>query len=154
MTFCRAHGAAQCRTCQPVTIIGALTAPHKNQQIKPVGRQMNKTETRYASTVLDPLRLAGEIVSYQYEAATLKLGPDLRYTPDFLVIPMPTVAIGIFNSTSSVQCAPIVEFHEVKGGFTRDDALVKIKAAAQQFPHFVFKLCRYQKGQWDIRVIG
>lgn len=145
MTFCRAHGAAQCRTCQPVTIIGALTAPRENEQTKPVGRQMNKTETRYANTVLELSRLAGEIFSYQYEAITLKLGPDLRFTPDFFIVKY---------DIGWAHCRPVFELHETKGGFTRDDALVKIKAAAQQFPHFVFKLCRWQRGEWNIKVIA
>lgn len=111
----------------------------KLRKSKSGAQQMNKTEARYA-TLLEGLRLAGEIVDWQYEAITLKLGPDCRYTPDFLVI-----------VEASLDVHPKIEFHEVKGGFTREDSLVKIKSASQQFPWFTFKLCRYQKGKWDIK---
>lgn len=211
MTFCRAHGAAQCRTCQPVTIIGALT-PQKNDQNKPIGRHMNKTETHYANTVLEPLRLAGEIVSYAYEPITLILGTDPKtgrlctYRCDFAVAPK-SFAVADLEQLRGVVLHPILinkplpspqqlahelglhtwdqgddgfggeyipdnkavhkiiafiggrtdlaglELHEVKGPHEWEDARVKRIAAAKLFPHFVFKLCRWQKGQWDIKEI-
>jgi hypothetical protein len=51
------------------------------------------------------------------------MGDDCRYTPDFMVIAEDDV----------------VEFHEVKGGFWRDDAKVKIRVAAELYPMFRFK---------------
>lgn len=110
-------------------------------------RLMNKTETRYAQ-MLEGMRLAGEIVSYQYEAITLKLGPDCRYTPDFLVIKRE------HEWTAVGEDCLRFEFHEVKGGYAREDSLVKIRAASQQFPHFTFKLCRYSRGEWSIKEIA
>lgn len=79
-----------------------------------VGR-MNHTESEYARLFL------GQRVHF-FEAVTLRLGDDVRYTPDFLVIAKDDV----------------VEFHEVKGGFWRDDAKAKIRIAAEMYPMFRF----------------
>lgn len=62
---------------------------------------------------------------------TLKLGDDCRYTPDFVVVTADGLAIA----------------YEVKG-FMRDDAQVKLKTAARQFPWFKFVLVKMTKGQF------
>ncbi len=87
---------------------------------------MNKLETRY-SLILDARKAAGEIVEYWFEAITLKLAPDCRYTVDFFV----QLADGTF------------EAHETKGRWM-DDARVKIKVAADKFP-FSFVAWSYSK---------
>jgi hypothetical protein len=87
---------------------------------KTQGRQMNRTEARRALE-LDTLLRAGEIKYWGYEAITLKLAPDLRYTPDFF----------IRENDGSMR------FEETKGRW-REDARVKIKMAAQLFPMFAF----------------
>jgi len=74
---------------------------------------MNKLERAYSQN-LEGLRLAGEIQVWQFEPLKLRLpGQASYYTPDFLV----------------VEAEGEMVFHEVKG-FWRDDARVKIKAAA------------------------
>jgi hypothetical protein len=85
--------------------------------------QMNKTEARYADH-LELMLKSGEILWYKFEAMTFKLADMCRYTPDFAVL----FVDGTF------------ELHEVKGGYIRDDAKVKIKVAAETFP-FNFKFC-------------
>jgi hypothetical protein len=101
---------------------------------------MNKLENQYGDE-LALLGRAGKIVSWSFEAVTLKLAPDTRYTPDFMVV----------NADSEI------EFHEVKG-FMEDDAWVKLKVAAERFPEFHFVLIRRKSkkdgGGWDIRRIG
>ena len=82
--------------------------------------RMNKGEARYAQH-LELLRLAGEIVRWDFEDVTLRLADKTRYTPDFMVL-LPNRE---------------VEFHEFKG-FWRDDARVKIKVAAERFAMFRF----------------
>lgn len=47
-----------------------------------------------------------------------------------------------------VQASGAAEFHETKG-FWREDARVKIKVAAQQFPCFVFKGVKKSKHNWE-----
>lgn len=99
---------------------------------------MNKTEIRYG-LMLEARRRVGEILAYEFGALTLRLGDDLRYTPDWLVW-----------LVSDGNGRPVIELHEVKGGFIRDDARVKLHAAAKQFPMFTFRKCQFTKGSWTI----
>lgn len=100
----------------------------------PVG-QMNKTEAAYAAH-LDARRQIGEVLWYRFEGMKFRLADNTFYTPDFAVM----VAGGA------------IELHECKG-FMEEDANVKIKVAASQYP-FVFRLVRKAKGgNWDIREI-
>lgn len=98
---------------------------------------MNKTEAEYAQ-MLEARRVSGEIQWWAYEAMTLKLADNTRYTPDFLVM----LADGA------------LEVHETKGGFIREDGWLKLKVAAGMFP-FRFFLCQKQAkkagGGWTIR---
>jgi hypothetical protein len=98
---------------------------------------MNKTEAEYAG-MLEARKSSGEILWWAYEAVTLKLADNTRYTPDFLVM----LADGA------------LEVHETKGGFIREDGWLKLKVAAGMFP-FRFFLCQKQAkkagGGWTIR---
>lgn len=87
---------------------------------------MNRLEATYAMR-LEAQKRAGKIVLWRYERVTLKLADDTRYTPDFYVL----------------ELDGSVSLTEVKG-FMRDDALVKLKVAASQFPEFRFYL--WQQG--------
>lgn len=93
---------------------------------------MNKTEEAYAKR-LSLLQTAGEIVRYRFEALKLRLADKTFYTPDFLVV-----------------TADEIQLHEVKG-FWQDDARVKIKVAAEQYPEFAFIAVKKAKqGRWEI----
>lgn len=81
---------------------------------------MNKTEAAYDAH-LALLQHAGEILWRRFEGLKLRLADNTFYTPDFAVM----AADGV------------MEMHEVKGFWT-DDARVKIKVAAEQYP-FRFK---------------
>lgn len=91
---------------------------------------MNKTEKRRAIE-LEALKRDGAIHSWAYEKVTLKLADDTRYTPDFFV----------------VELDGSIRFEEIKG-FWRDDAKVKIKVAAQQFPFRFVSLVASRDG-WE-----
>ena len=103
------------------------------EHIKPLTRvappRMNKTEAAYAGQ-LELLKRLGEIVDYRFEAVKLRLAEKTFYTPDFLV-----------TTVDEIQ------FHEVKG-FWRDDARVKIKVAAAQYPEFAFCAVTRKRGSW------
>ncbi len=126
--------------------------PARGRTTKRVPGTMNKTEARYELEVLKPLLASGRIIRYGFEDHTFKLGPDLRYTPDF-----------------SVQLPDgVMEMHEVKAGASKkdangvkppekplieDDAKVKIVVAAEQLP-YTFKVVWLDKtaGEWRERV--
>ncbi len=93
---------------------------------------MNKLEKARA-IVLEAMKRAGKIQSWRYEKLTLKLADDCRYTPDFVVVE---------NDFS-------ITLEETKG-FWRDDAKVKIRVAATQFPEFCFQGVQLVKGAWVI----
>lgn len=78
--------------------------------------QMNKTEAAYEQH-LKALQQAGEVLWYRFEGIKLRLADNTFYTPDFAVM----------RSDLSM------ELHEVKGFWT-DDARVKTKVAADQYP--------------------
>ena len=87
---------------------------------------MNATEAAYAQK-LELDKRAGAIFDYQFEPCSLRLGKNLHYTPDFLVI-------------NFDMC---IEFHETKGFWT-DDGRAKIKMAASKFPWFRFTAVKKQ----------
>jgi hypothetical protein len=104
----------------------------------------NATELEYARLFLEPRRLMGEIVRYEYEPDTLALSERLpkknrcSFTPDWKV----TFPDGA------------VEYHEVKG-FMEADAYIKLKWAIERHPQFVFILAtRQRKGRWRIQEFG
>jgi hypothetical protein len=100
---------------------------------------MNKLEARYADQ-LELLKVTSEIVDWKFGAMKFRLGdgahPTKRppfYTPDFLVV-----------------YSDHFELHEIKGGFFREAAKVRIKTAAELYPWFVWKVVRWVNGGWEM----
>lgn len=120
----------------PVGSDAAETTPAVTAKGRLEPKAGNKTEREYGAR-LEARKRAGEIVSYAYEAVTLKLAFDCRYTPDYLVI----------CSDGTVEC------HECKGGHVWDDARDKLKTAARLFPWFVFIRAQKKDGRWTVREV-
>jgi hypothetical protein len=95
---------------------------------------MNKTEARFANN-LEARRLAGEITAWEFEGDTLRLSPDMTYTPDF------RVEHGVGQ----------VDYYDVKGRHTWEDSIIKGKAAAVIFPQHRFFLATYVRAHLDAR---
>lgn len=91
-------------------------------------RKMNKTEAAYARH-LEALKLAGDVRWFDFECIKLRLADDTQYITDFAVMTRDDV----------------LEIHEVKG-FWRDDARVKIKVAAANFPFRFFGITKDKTG--------
>lgn len=110
------------------------SAALKVARIRALGRlpkgQQNKTEALYESRVLKPAVLSGEIAWYRFEGLKLRLADNTFYTPDYAVM----------RGNGQIEC------HEVKGFWT-DDARVKIKVAAAQYP-FQFIAVQRLKNEW------
>jgi hypothetical protein len=100
-------------------------------------REMNQTEARYEREIIQPAFYKGEVIWYRYEAITLVLGDNTRYTPDFMV--------QLGNGT--------LEVHEVKGGFVREDAWIKLKWCAEHFPVKVIMAQWTKKTGWKMKVV-
>lgn len=84
------------------------------------GRGETKLEAEYERHLLALLQ-EGLILSFQPQPLKLRLADKTYYSPDFLV----------------VRPDQELEFHEVKAWW-EDDARVKVKVAAEQFPMFHF----------------
>lgn len=96
---------------------------------------MNKTEEAYCQHP-ELRKRYGEIVWYRFEGIKLRLADNTFYTPDFSVM--------LANGQ--------MEMHEVKGYWT-DDARVKTKVAADQYPFRVIgitKLPAKAGGGWKV----
>jgi hypothetical protein len=93
-----------------------------------VAGRMNGYERSY-SQLLDSKLAAGEIAGWFFETRKFRLADDTWYTPDFEVL----MADGA------------IEYHEIKACqkngkvLVEDDAQVKLKVAAEMYPHFTFR---------------
>lgn len=108
---------------------------HARGRKRPTPGSMNKTEEAY-SVHLDFMLRRGEIEWFQFEAIKLRLADKTFYTPDFLVMA---------NDGT-------LEAHEVKGHW-EDDARVKIKVAAANFPFKFIAIkpkAKKNGGGWEV----
>jgi len=105
------------------------------QKYQALGRMkagvMNKTEKRY-SELLEARKKSGDVLWWKFDALSLRLGDNLHYKPDFLVL----------TAESALEC------HETKGGYITEDGNMKIKMAAAIYP-FRFLMQKWVKGKWD-----
>jgi len=95
--------------------------PYRTAQQHKTG-QMNKTEKRF-SLLLDAAIQAEEIERYEFERIKFRLAKNTYLTPDFYVV-----------------YPNHIEIIEIKGGFIREDAIIKFKVAAEMFPEYKWKL--------------
>jgi hypothetical protein len=92
-------------------------------------RPMNAWERRYADELAARM-LAGEVTWWAFGSYRLRLAVRTFYTPDFLV-----------------KTGHAVEAIEIKG-FLEDDAAVKFKWARRDFPFFLWRMVRWERGAW------
>lgn len=118
-----------------------MTSTPNNRRRFALGRlkpgTMNKTEAAYERELREALTI-GDVLWYRFEGVKLRLADNTFFTPDFAVM----------LSTGEI------EIHEVKGFWT-DDARVKIKVAADQYPfRFIAVKARSKKagGGWEREV--
>lgn len=109
----------------------------------------NKNEAAYED-YLKLIKQGGGIVDYWFEPFSLRLsesdnGVALRYTPDFMIL-----------NESGVVYIDDIKAAKTKKGVAFDDpaAIVRIKAAADRYPLFVFRLVRpIRGGGWEYKEI-
>jgi|HubBroStandDraft_2_1064218.scaffolds.fasta_scaffold14614_2 hypothetical protein len=142
----RVHGeiasaAARLESTEPVKLdapiaqlVGGAQMSHRELG-RLGGGKMNSLEKRYAAH-LDMLRHAGEVLWYRFEGIKFRLADRTFYTPDFAVI-----VIG-----------GALELHECKG-FMEEDANVKIKTAASQYPFRFLLIRKGADGGFDIKEV-
>lgn len=115
-------------------IVSAKALLPSEQPPKTTEERLNKLERRFLA------KLRSETDKWQYigvQEITLRLGFDCRFTVDF----------------HAVRFSGSIVMFETKGGFFRDDARVKLYAAAAKFPYFRFVLVRWENNQWIETVV-
>lgn len=100
--------------------------------------EMNETEKKYEREILKPMLLSGGILWYKFESITFTIAEckkGCRYTPDFIIM-LPDGSL---------------EAHEVKGckAVFRDDARVKCKVFAEQYPIPLTVCYPVRHGGWE-----
>lgn len=107
------------------------TAPRRQPGV------MNRYEAAYAEVLTaDP-----SVFEWWFEKMRFVIGEKCSLTPDFVI-----------QRTSGA-----LEIHDVKGGFVRDDALVKLKVVASVFPYPVYMAIKRPKrdgGGWELKRVG
>lgn len=98
---------------------GVLDHPYKNNW------------EREFSQLLDMRKKSGEVLQYWYEGLRFQIGNGAWFTPDF-----PTLL-----ATGEMV------IYEVKG-FRRPASIVRIKAAAKQYPFKFFIVTKQKDGGW------
>lgn len=103
---------------------------------------MNKTEAAYDQH-LSLRRHAGEVSWYAFEAIKLRLAKGTFLTVDFTVL-LPDHTL---------------EFHEIKGRkgdtfWAEEDAKIKLKVAAEQFPFRVLVVWPRRGGGWNTQHVA
>lgn len=99
--------------------------------------EKNQTEQRFEDEYLRPLLLAGEISWYRFEGIKLRLADNTFLTVDYAVLP----ASGVLTMIDVKGAAAVVQ----------EDARVKMRVAADQYP-FMFQLAFPAKGGgWTIK---
>lgn len=112
---------------------------------------MNKNEAAY-SAHLQRLYLAGEILWRGFEAITIKLGPDCRLTPDFLVM-YPNGRMELHDCKGRTK----IKVGKKAGGskfYAEEDALVKARVVAGNFVIPIFFVWKEKNGEWSKTPIG
>lgn len=114
----------------------------KGRARRPPPGEMNGVESRYAQH-LEMRKRGGDIADWKFEAFTLKLAHDCRFTPDFWIL-----------ENSGHQTFIDVKGTKRKAGiekpYSTEDAALKIRWAASMFPCFKFLVMFERvKGIWS-----
>ena len=103
----------------------------------PFAPKMNKLETRYAD-YLELQKHLGKVIWWRYEPFGLRLAnPKCFYHIDFAHL----------NDKYELILT------ETKGGFVRDDSLIKFKVASETFPHFLFQWVTWVDNNWVTKTL-
>lgn len=107
--------------------------------------ERNKVEADYEAH-LDLLHRSGEIDGFRFEGIKLKLADNTHFTPDFIVY----AADGVveLHDTKGTTKKKRADGSKVSGPWIEEDAKLKLKIVAEQFPFRVFAVFKTATG-WE-----
>lgn len=117
----------------------------KHQRRQPGER--NKTEAAYEAH-LDILHRAGENDGFRFEGIKLKLADNTWFTPDFLVYAKDGVVE--LHDTKGTTTKKRADGSKDKAPWIEEDAKIKLKVVAEQFPFRVFAVFKTKEG-WQMQ---
>lgn len=140
------HEDGPCNCRLSVNLAPPLRAKSLTAHQKATGRirqprGMNKTEARYAQH-LELQKKAGAIAWFKFEGITLKLAHDCRLTFDFAVMTN-TGALELHDCKS--------QWKGHRSAHIEDDALAKMRIAADSFPFRVLVVWPGKAGEWEFK---
>jgi hypothetical protein len=97
-----------------------------------VEAKLNRTEKAWLAI----MRARG-YQKIRIQSHTIRLGDACRLTPDF----------------SYVRDDGALVFFEIKGGFIREDSIIKLRIAAREYNEYVFVLAQRKRGTWTETVV-
>jgi hypothetical protein len=118
-----------------IPMVGGVVA---KANLAPRDRGMNKTEAKFSHR-LETMKRNGLIADWRFEPVKFRLADMTTYTPDFLTIDMDGVVTLIDTKAYWAKAGKV--------GVT-EDANVKMKVVAEQYPWFTFQMWWEQKGEW------
>lgn len=106
--------------------------------------EMTKPERAFESTFLRPRLTVGELQWYAFEPMKLKLANNCTYTPDFMAL----------DADGKLWAFEVKAWWKGSNGKPgrvgfMDDARVKIKVAAREYPFLLFRVVWQREGVWD-----
>jgi hypothetical protein len=136
----------------------AVWPPGKAEKpaLKATGRspwtpKMNGVERAY-SGYLQALRAIGEVLWFDFQPVTILLGPDCRFTPDFLVL----YADGRLelHDTKGTRKVKTGKKAGEKTYYAEEDATIKARVTAAAFPIPIYFLFSIGDGGWGKKGFG
>jgi hypothetical protein len=110
---------------------------------------MNKTEAEY-SLILEARKRCGEIEDWWFEALTLKLAHDTRYTADFLVLEKDmTLTLAEVKGATKTKYALKSTGERKRIPRVEDDSKVKLAVVAANFPFRCLMVWPAAGGGWE-----
>lgn len=103
-------------------------------------RQNTKGPNKLEREAMEMLKAQKPWLIFRFHTLTVILANGVRYTPDIVA----------FNKNPHISTMSCVE---VKGKQMWDDAVVKVKVAAHEWPHIKWGLMWKENGQWQTQEV-
>ena len=140
---------AVCSRCGNNGIVWAVpcptAAPAKAKGRMPWSQPMNATERAYSDYLLSQ-RIAGEVRWYDFQRLTIVLGPNCRFTPDFLILYADDHLEA--HDTKGAKKIKVGKRAGEKTFWAEEDARIKARVTLAQFPIPVFFVWSLGDGNW------
>ena len=135
----------------PAPAEAPIPAPAKAKGRMPWSQPMNSTERAYDAYLLT-LRVAGEVRWWDFQPISIVLGPNCRFTPDFLVLYSDDRLE--LHDTKGAKKIKIGKRAGEKTFWAEEDARIKARVTAAQFVIPIYFVWSFGDGSWGKKGFG